>query len=97
MEQMSASYYGAVFPNSNKLTVALAVATSIVLLWRRLKCYLNNKKPFKNLPMPPGSHFLMGHLAYFQQPFQDFLKIIAMDNSNAFGQTGTHRVMERCL
>ena len=98
MEQISASYYGPLFPNSTKLAVALAVATSVLQLWRRLKCYLCNKKPFENLPMPPGSHFLVGHLAHFQQPFQEFFKIIVMDNCNAFGQTGKpHCMMEGCL
>lgn len=74
--------------STSRIAVFLTVATSVLLLMKRLKTYLEQKKPFANLPMPANSHWLLGHLPYIRGPFQEFLQTISVDYANDHGHTG---------
>lgn len=76
------------FHPTTQVAVALTLLTSVVLLCRRFKSYLERKKPFPELPMPPNSHILFGHMRDFKKPFQEFLRIVSVDHANEYGQTG---------
>ncbi len=48
------------------LLFLLGVGSLLYLLWSRwIRVHLESIKPFPNLPMPPGNHFLWGHLLWF--------------------------------
>lgn len=74
--------------STSKIAVLLTVATSVLLLLKRLKTYLEQKKPFANLPMPANSHWLLGHLPFIRGPFQEFLQTISVNYADEHGHTG---------
>jgi hypothetical protein len=55
-------------------------------LW--VRPHLENKKPFAALPMPPPSHWLVGHFPLLMGDFREGLRRVALDSANDYGQTG---------
>lgn len=69
--------------------LAVGLVSTLWLVWNRwLRRHLESVKPFPNLPMPPGNHFLYGHLAWFMK--DDFQKThkAALDLSDENGRVG---------
>lgn len=68
--------------------VVVVSAALLFLIWRQIRRYLETKKPFGDeLPMPPGSHFILGHMGtrVFGADFRDTLKGMFADYADEFG------------
>lgn len=66
----------------------LGGATLLFMVWRKIRRYLEIKKPFgDDLPMPPGSHFILGHMGtrVFGADFRDSLKGMFVDYADEHG------------
>jgi cytochrome P450 len=66
----------------------LVGATFIYVSWRMIRRHLETKKPFGDqLPMPPGSHFILGHMGtrQFGADFRDSLKGMFVDYADEYG------------
>ena len=72
---------------SPEATAAVIVAISLFYLaWRKLRAHLESKTPFgKDLPMPSGSHFLMGHLGMFGNDFRSVHQKMCYDEADEKG------------
>ena len=74
------------------VTLALFVlgATTLYLLGKAWRRYLETKKPFPNVPMAKGSHFILGHAGDILSTdnFQEAFKRLQVDSANEYGQTG---------
>ena len=71
-------------------TETATVVVSLTLLymaWRLFRRHLESKKPFFNLPMPPGSHCILGHMGtrVFGADFRDSLKGMFVDYADEYG------------
>ena len=54
-------------------------------------------KPFKNLPMAEGCHWLLGHMYKFTGDFRKTQLDVFMGNANEYGQTGFWMGARRCI
>ncbi|CAB9512410.1 Leukotriene-B(4) omega-hydroxylase 2 [Seminavis robusta] len=71
------------------LAVAVVAATAIYVAFKQLRRYLENKKPFAELPMAKGNHFIFGHgSALFTGDFRKAFKTLGEDSANEYGQVG---------
>ena len=87
MSSLAPLLEGGIHPTA-QVAVILTILTSVVLLLGRVKTFLERKKPFPELPMPPDSHYFWGHMRHIRKPFQEFVQIVAVDHANEYGQTG---------
>lgn len=55
-------------------------------LWLRPR--LQAKKPFADIPMPPGSHWFSGHIHMINGSFDKEQKALVMDSADKYGHTG---------
>jgi len=68
--------------------VAVVSFSLLYLAWRMLRRHLECKKPFGDeLPMPPGSHFILGHMGTreFGGDFRESLKGMFVDSADEYG------------
>lgn len=66
--------------------VVVVILTLLYLTWSKLRRHLESKKPFgDDLPMPTGSHFLVGHLGMFGNDFRSVHKRMCYDNADESG------------
>lgn len=74
------------------LMIALSVlgVTTLYLVAKAWRHYLETKKPFPNVPMAKGSHFFFGHAGDMltADNFQEAFERIEVDDANEHGQTG---------
>ena len=77
------------------LTGVAGVLSVLYLAWTRYRMFLEQKKPFGDaLPMPPNSHWLMGHVQLLSLDpkmdgdFRANFKHLMRDHCNEYGQTG---------
>ena len=75
---------------SQEGTGVLVVGVTLImyLAWRMIRHHLETKKPFGDkLPMPPGSHFILGHMGtcQFGADFRDSLKGMFVDYADECG------------
>lgn len=68
-------------------TVVVVIgATLLYLLWRKLRSYLEHKKPFGDeLPMPSGNHWFFGHLGMFGNDFVQVHQKMCYEEADQFG------------
>ena len=64
--------------------------TTLYLLCKAWRRHLETKKPFPNVPMAKGSHFIFGHAGDMLSAdnFQEAFKRIEVESANEYGQTG---------
>jgi cytochrome P450 family 4 len=67
------------------ITIALTI---LYFLWYRWCQMMESRKPYKDLPMPPGSHWFGGHIAMTGGDFTVKMKRLMVDYANVYGQTG---------
>ncbi|CAB9522770.1 Leukotriene-B(4) omega-hydroxylase 2 [Seminavis robusta] len=80
------------------LAALVVVITSIGVLAAILKRHLETLKPFKDLPMPDGSHWFHGHAEkYFNVDFQEGVKHLTTDFANEHGLSGNWLANEPVL
>ena len=81
--------------DSSLLTGVVGVLSVLYLAWTRYRMFLEQKKPFGDaLPMPPSSHWLMGHVQSLSLnpkidgDFRSNYQYLMRDHCNEYGQTG---------
>ena len=72
------------------IAFSLLGITTLFLLGKAWRRYLEAKKPFPNVPMAKGSHFFFGHAKdmFTADNFQEAFQRINVDSANEYGQTG---------
>jgi cytochrome P450 len=79
---------GFVCDNPVTLAAMIVALTILYFAWCHWRRTMESKKPYKDLPMPPDSHWLEGHVAYTRGDFTINNKRQFVDHANAHGQTG---------
>ena len=72
------------------LALSVLAATTLYALAKAWHHYLETKKPFPDVPMAKGGHFLFGHISAILSGdnFQETFKRVEVDSANEYGQTG---------
>ena len=75
--------------DSSLLTGVVGVLSVLYLAWTRYRMFLEQKKPFGDaLPMPPNSHWLLGHVPKMRGDFRTSYQYLTREHCNEYGQTG---------
>ena len=67
---------------------AVRFLSTLRIKLKRLSATFQKRKPFDELPTPPNSHWLLGHLPLLEGDFRICHHRLFRDHSNEFGQTG---------
>jgi cytochrome P450 len=70
------------------VAVALVIVPALYVAFKVLRRYLEETKPYSELPMAEGNHFILGHARMLVSSdfVQSFKQLV--DSSNEYGQTG---------
>lgn len=76
--------------DESSVAVAFVVGVSVVCLFIvfDVRKVLATKKPFDDLPMPPFSHWLLGHVRMIGGDYRTSFQTMTRDHANKCGQTG---------
>lgn len=87
------THFMATMLEGNGIVAATAVIalTMLYLVARWTRRYLENMKPFEELPMAKNSHWIFGHAGMLmtgQKNWQETFNVLGVDSANEYGQTG---------
>jgi cytochrome P450 len=72
----------------NYTCLVVGLLSVVHFVWCRYQAFLETKTPFPNLPMPPGSHWFLGHLRQMGGDFRVAQFRMGLEHCNPYGQTG---------